>query len=196
MKKYESIYREILYKAIEKKEFSLTQSELSKKLALSLSLVNLAIKKLERIGSIKINQRNFKILDAKKILYYWSSIRNLERDILFKIRIELPIREIERIMPNVLFTAYSAYKLKYDDVPADYSEVYVYAEQEEINLIKKRILKLKTSEKNPNLIILKKDRLLKLYSSIPVSQLFVDLWNLKQWYAKEFINSLEEKLKI
>jgi len=56
MKRTESVYREILYQAIEKNNFSLTQSELSKKLDLSLSIVNLSIKKLSNIGAIKINQ--------------------------------------------------------------------------------------------------------------------------------------------
>ncbi len=94
MKKQEAIYREILYRAIEKKEFSLTQLELSKKLNLSLSIVNSAIKKLNSIGAVKIMQRGFKILDIKKILYFWASIRNLEKDIIFKARIEAPVREI------------------------------------------------------------------------------------------------------
>ncbi len=194
MKKLELVYREILYQVIEKKQFEFTQSELSKTLNLSLSIVNSAVKKLESIGSVKIAQRNFRILDIKKMLYLWASIRSLNKDILFKIRIESPIREVERIMPNVIFTGFTAYKSKFNDVPADYSEVYVYADEKELEIIKKRLSNFKTSEKNPNLFVLKKDNLIKNYKTIPIAQIFVDLWNMKEWYARDFLNALEIKI--
>jgi len=56
--------------------------------------------------------------------------------------------------------------------------------------------KLKTSDENPNLFILKKDKALDKYPSIPLSQIFVDLWNLKEWYAKDFLNALENKIEV
>ncbi len=196
MKNQELIVREILYNAIEKKEFLLTQSELSKKLNISLSIINSTIKKLNSMGAIKVNQRNFNVLDIKKILYYWASIRNLAKDIIFNIRIDASVRDIERLMPDIVFTAYTGYKLKFDDVPADYSQVYLYANENELESVKKRISKFKTSENNPNLFILKKDSLLSLYKNISIAQLFVDLWNIKEWYAKEFSNALEAKLKL
>ncbi len=195
MKKNELVYREILYTAMEKKEFELTQSELAKKLSLSLSIVNAAIKKLESLGAVKIMPRNFKILDIKKILYLWASVRSLSRDIIFSCRVEMPVREIERNMPNLTFSAYTAYKLKFNDVPADYSEVYVYADEKEIELIKKRFnIDKKPEVRKPNLFILKKDSALQLYKSLPLSQIFVDLWNLKEWYAKEFVNNFDKKI--
>lgn len=193
MKKTEAVYREILYRAIEKKEFSLTQSELSKKLGLSLSIVNSVVKKLNSIGAVKVMQRSFKILDARKILYLWASLRNLEKDIIFKTRIEMFIRNIEKIMPNIIFACYSAYKFRFNDVPSDYSEVYVYADEKELDIIKKR-LSQRIEGRKPNFFVLKKDALLGLYKQIPVSQIFVDLWNLKEWYAKEFVNALERRV--
>jgi len=81
MKNIEAVYRDILYKAIEQKEFRLTQLELSKKLGISLSIVNSAVKKLNSIGAVKINQRSLDVVDVKKILYFWASIRNLKKDI-------------------------------------------------------------------------------------------------------------------
>ena len=196
MKKIEAVYREILYMAMERKEFNLTQSELSKKLNISLSIVNLVARKLNSSGAIKIQQRSFHVLDVKKILYLWASLRNLRKDIIFQARIEIPVREIERILPDILYTAYTAYKFRFNDVPADYSEVYIYADEKELGVIKKRISKSRHSEKNPNLFILKKDSSLNLYDKIPLAQIFVDLWNLKEWYAKDFINALETKIGI
>ncbi|MEK6892574.1 MAG: winged helix-turn-helix transcriptional regulator [Nanoarchaeota archaeon] len=198
MKKTEEVFREILHKGIEEKKFNLTQSELSKKLGISLSIINSAVKRLENMGAIKIKQREFQIIDIRKILFHWASLRNIKQDIIFKARIEMPAREIERIMPDVTFTAFSAFKLMFDDVPADYSEVYVYASDNELNDIKNRISSLKFNENdiNSNFFVLKKDKNIDLYKSIPFSNLFVDLWNLKEWYAKDFLNALENKLEI
>ena len=115
MKKIELIYRDILYNATEKERFEMTQSELSKKFGISLSIVNAAVKRLGAIGAVKILQRSFKIIDVKKALYYWASIRNLGKDILLSARVEMPVREIERSMPNLIFTAYTAYKFRFND---------------------------------------------------------------------------------
>ena len=197
MKRIEEIYREILFSVLEKKEATFTQSEISKKLSISLSIVNAAIKKLNSMGAIKVYPRNFHILDIKKILYLWASVRDLNKDMVFKARIEAPIREIERILPAVFFTAYTAYKLRFGDVPADYSEIYIYADEKELETIKKRISDFKVYENsgNPNFFVLKEDQSLNLYEEIPTAQIFVDLWNLKEWYAKDFINALENNLK-
>jgi len=195
MKNAELVLREILFRATEKKEFTFTQLELSKRLELSLSIINLVIKKLDSMGSLTRFPRGFKINDIKKILFLWASLREFDKDIIFKARIDLPVREIERLMPDVSFTAYSQYKLLFNDVPADYSEVYVYANEKEIKEIQNRISAF--SKKNaPNLFILKKDKKFNLYPALPISQLFADLWNLKEWYAKEYITSLEKRMGI
>ena len=65
MKKTEIIYREILDQVIEKKNSTLTQSELSKKLKVSLSTVNHALKPLIKVNSVEIKQRCFNVIDAK-----------------------------------------------------------------------------------------------------------------------------------
>ena len=198
MKKIEAIYRDILYRAIERKEFRLTQLELARKFDISLSIVNSAVKKLNSIGAVKINQRSLDVIDVRKILYFWASMRNLEKDVIFRVRVEAPVKEIERNMPNVLFTGYTAYKLRFNDVPADYSEVYVYADETELDEIKKRLSFFKISEKsklNPNFFVLKKDSFMKLYKTLPISQIFVDLWNMNKWYSKDFILAFDKEIE-
>ncbi len=194
MKRAEIVYREILYRVIEEKERKLTQSELSKKLEISLSIVNSAVRKLSELGAVKILQRSFSVIDVKKALYFWASIRNLKKDIIFSGRIDLSVRDIERSMPNdIIYTAYSAYKFRFKDVPADYSEIYVYASDDGIKNIRKRLV-IKENIR-PNLFVLKKDNLISKYKEIPIAQIFVDLWNLREWYAKEFVDALEKKIK-
>lgn len=191
MKKIEQVFREILYQAIEMKNRKLTQLKLSKKLGFSLSTINLAVKKLEKMNAIKIGKMNFRVIDLRKILYYWASIRNLEKDIVYKTRVEMPVKEIEKNMPNITYGVYSAYKFKFKDVPADYSEVYVYAD-EELEVIKKRF---PFKEGRENLVVLKKDNNMKYGKIGTIAGIFVDLWNIKEWYASDFLKALEEKIK-
>lgn len=188
MKSIEYVYREILFQAMEKKNRSLTQLELSKKLKISLSTVNHAIKPLKKMSAVKIKLRGLEITDPRKVLYYWASIRNIEKDIIYKTRIDMPVRKIENSMPDdIIFAAYSAYKFRFKDVPADYSEVYVYGEE-----LEKRF---PFSKKTPNLFVMKKDPFIETYGKITtLAQTFVDLWNVKEWYAKDFLKAMEEKL--
>lgn len=187
MKKSELCYREILFQAMEKKNRKLTQAYLARTIKISLSTVNNALEPLRRMNAIKVERRSFRIIDAKKILYYWASIRNLEKDIIYKTRVDKPVREIEREMPdNIVYAGFSAFKFKFKDVPADYSEVYVYGEN-----LEKRFAR---NEKNPNLFVLRKDDLIEKYNKTgSIAQIFVDLWNLRQWYAKDFLKALEKR---
>jgi hypothetical protein len=187
MKRIEEVYREILFQSMEKNKSNLTQSYLAKSLNASLSIVNLALNPLRRMNAIKVKQRSFDVIDKKKILYYWASLRNIEKDILYSTRVEKPIRQIESEMPNnIIYAAYSAYKFRFNDVPSDYSEVYVYSDN--IEEIKKRFPEKKGAN---NLFILERDPNM---NKSTVAQIFVDLWNLKEWYAKDFLKALEVKL--
>ena len=194
MKKIEQVYREILYQSMERKKKTLTQLGLSKSLGISTSTVNLAMKKLEKMNAVRIEKMNFTVIDAKKILYLWASTRNIEKDISYSARIGMAAKEIEKSMPDIFYAAYSAYKFRFNDVPADYSEVYIYADYAELQKIKKRF---KMSDKNPNFFVLEKDRNMGKYPKTgTIAQIFVDLWNMKQWYASDFIKEMEKKIEV
>ena len=59
-----------------------------------------------------------------------------------------------------------------------------------LNEIKRRF---KIENKRPNVFVLKKD--FEMKAKVPLSMLYIDLWNLREWYAKEFLNALENRLK-
>lgn len=193
MKKIELVYKEILFQVIEKNSLVLTQSELSKRLHISLSIVNLALKKLEKISAVRIKRRNFSVIDVRRMLYLWASERNLEKDIIYKTRVNLPVKEIEKSLPEIVFGAYSSYKFRFNDVPADYSEVYVYVNSDDKNMIFEIKKRFPENKNNPNLFVLKKAG--EYGKTDTIAQLFVDLWNLKEWYASEFLKALEKKLE-
>ena len=194
MKQKELVYRELLFQAIEQKKYTFTKLDLAQRFNLSLSVVNYAVKPLQQMGAIVIKPRCFEVIDVLKILYYWASLRNLKKEIIYQTRIEAPIRKIESELPaNIIFGAYSAYKFTFKDVPADYSEVYVYGNAEEI---KKRFPQ--SDEKSPpNLFVLKKDEFMKKYGkTTAMGQTFVDLWNIKEWYARDFLDALKKRLEM
>lgn len=189
MLKKELVYLKLL------KEKETTQKQISEELDISLSTVNYAIKPLRQMGSVKVTRRKLTVLDEQKLLLYWATCRKLDRDILYSTHAEKGALEIEKGMPaGTLYTAYSGYRLKYDDAPADYSEVYVYANENAMDYLKKAFPK---NERRPNLFVLNTERVLEEESEkgiVPVEVLYVDLWNLKEWYAREFLKALEEKL--
>lgn len=191
LNKKEIIWREILYRTIEKKNRQFTQKELAEKFSFSLSTVFNAIKVPRASGAIEVKGKFFVVRDCEKFLNIWATFRNINKDIIYQTRVDKPVVEIEGLMPpSVIFTACSAFRLKFNEAPADYDKIYVYgADWEEI---KKRFPLRKGTA---NLIVLKPDAGLKTYgATAPLPQIYADLWNMSEWYAKDFLNALKEKI--
>ncbi|MCD6216013.1 MAG: hypothetical protein J7J92_02990 [Candidatus Aenigmarchaeota archaeon] len=191
MLKKEWVYREILYQLLKNKRKFFSQKSLANVCKTSIGNVNQAIKPFERMNAIEKKNLGFRIIDAKKILFYWASIRNLEKDILYKTFINKRVEVIEKELPPCLFTAYSGYKSLFKIIPSDYSEVFAYVDEKNLKIVEERFPQ---KMGKANLIILKMDEHLKKFDKITLAQLFVDLWNINTWYAKEFLNKLEVKI--
>ncbi|MBI2146550.1 hypothetical protein HYU22_04380 [Candidatus Woesearchaeota archaeon] len=191
MKRIEYVYRELLYQVGEQKKAAFTQLALARLFHISLSTVHQALRPLRHMGAIEIVSRGFRVIDRMKILYHWASVRKVEKDIMYRTRIEKPVRAIESEMPSsIVWGAYSAYKHHYHDIPADYSEVYVYGD------VQDKEIRQRYPERSgpPNLLVLRKDPFLERYGKITTkAQTFVDLWNLREWYAKEFVQAILKK---
>lgn len=189
LQKKEWVYRELLDSYFEKHRTDFTQLELSRKFSISLSTVNNAISPLRSMGAIDVKARKFSLVDAKKMLFYWATVRSPEKDIVYSTRYEAPVQEIEKLMPSSSsFTAFSAYRLIYREAPADYSGVYLYSR--EIDEIKARF----PPQKGPaNIFVLEAGPFIRKNAVSP-SQIFADLWNIRSWYAKEFLDALERRL--
>lgn len=192
MLKIEYVWRELLYRAIEKKQSDFTMLELGNKFKLSTSLVSHALAPLRSLAIVEIRKNKSRIINAEKLLFYWATRRTIKKDIIYQTFSPLPVFEREASLPaDVVPTAYSAYRFYFDDVPSDYENIYFYSETEDE--VRKRFPE--KAKKPPNLFILKSDPYLKLYKNTPIGQIFADLWNLPDWYAKEFVNSLILKIK-
>lgn len=193
LKKKETIWREILFQSIVEKKHQFTQKALSEKFGYSLSTIFNALKIPRASNAIEVTGKFFLVRDQEKFLNIWATFRNLSKDIVYQTRVDASAIEIEGLMPpDVIFTAYSAYRLKFNDAPADYDKVYIYSDN--LEEIKKRF---PPQTGNPNLIVLKPDaELSKFGSLVSLPQLYTDLWNLADWYARDFWKSLLEKIQL
>lgn len=194
MKKIEYIWRELLLRTIERKTPIFSQQELAEKLGLSSSTVHLALSPLRKMGAVFIGKRHSQVIDYEKILYHWANHRDLHADSIYSLHLDISVSEIESRLPGeTIPTAYTAVRERFGEPPADYGKVYCYHPAPE--KIRQR-LESDSSPGEPNLFILQADPY--LGNTVSLAQLFVDLWNMTDWYAKDFChyvkNKIEEKL--
>ena len=191
MKKIEIIWRELLFQSIEKKNREFTQKEIAQKFGFSTSTVFQALKIPRKMGAIRVTGRNFVVEDPEKLLYHWASIRNLDSETIYKTAVSQSANQIEAQMPPlVIFGGFTAARESLKIPPADYDQVFVYAT--DLAEIKKRFPLQKGRE---GLFVLEADRFLARYGQITcLAQTFVDLWNLPEWNAKEYAESIKEKI--
>lgn len=192
MLKIEYIWRELLYQTIEKKNPYFKISDLSDKFKMSTSVVSHGLYPLRELGIIKVAKKRSQVADVERLLFFWATKRNLSKDIIYTSHSKLPVFEREASLPGeVLPTAYSACRLYFNEISADYDNIYFYSKK--VSDVKKRFPEM--SKKNPNLFILLQDPFLSIYKRTPIAQVFVDLWNLPEWYAKEFYEAILLKIK-
>lgn len=193
MTKKEIIWRHILHETLIKGTDHFTQKNIAKTFGVSTSTVFNALKIPRQIGAINATGRFFNVRDAEKLLILWGTFRNLQKEIIYKTRVDLPVKEIESFMPaDAIYGAFSAYRFTHDECPADYSLVYAYSP--ETAEIQKRFPKIKGT---PNLFILKPDPYLHTFGkTTPAVQIFTDMWNIQEWYSKDFLSALKQDLHL
>jgi len=189
MKKIETIWHHILCEAL-KGSYKHTQKNLADKYRFSLSTVNHALGVPSRIGAVRKTSKFFILEDFDKLLYYWASIRNLEGDIVYQTRYPGPILKAEGEIPaESVYAGYSAARILLKKPPADYDKLYCYAE----NIYEFKDRFPPNRGQNPNLFVIKKTGHIK-GPTTTFPQTFVDIWNMRDWYAKNFTTGLEEKM--
>lgn len=182
MLKIENVWRELLDRVIERRNPDFTITELAKKYSLSTSVVNHALIPLRNLNIVKINKTSSKVIDWERLLFFWATRRNLKKDIIYSTFCPLPVYDREGLMPpSVIPTAFTAFRYLLKKTPSDYDHIYFYSDN--VGRVKKRFPEKKSY---PNIFILKPDPYLSKSKKLGRAQLFVDLWNLPEWYAKDF----------
>lgn len=192
MKKIETVWCQLLYDILEKRQTHFQQQQLAKKLDLSLSTVNHALKNLRQMGAVQIGSRGGQVIDYEKILMHWANYRRLSQDIVWRRKLAGPVWEIEGLLPpGSILGAYSAVRHWYKEAPADYNTVYIYHLRPE--LVAKRFAG--QSGRETELVCLKLAPKIPLRKeTTTLAHTFVDLWGLSDWMAKDFINRIKEEI--
>lgn len=196
MKKIETIWHHLLWEALEHKKFHHTQQELAREFGYSLSTVHLAIIKAANIGAVRIGPKSLALQNAKKLLYYWASVRNLARSISYSTYYEGPIIKTQgELPPGGIYGGYTAAKHILATAPADYDKIYYYCLSPED--FKTRF---PPNHKYPDNIFALSLPGIKEYTArypggiTSLPHTFVDIWNMADWFAADFIAALEEKI--
>lgn len=194
MKKIETIWHLLLYNALEHKKFKSTQAEIANLTGFSLSTVNLAIEVPSQIGAIRKESKFFIVEDIMKFLFYWGSVRALQKEIIYSTRIDASVSEIEGLIPSGgVYACCSAASRILKSKPADYDKVYIYLDRSGLGDIKARFPENVKQDHN-FFVIEKSDGLVNEKGVTTLPQTFVDVWNMPDWYAKDYINELTEKI--
>ena len=195
MFKIEYIWRELLDRVIEKRNPDFTITELARKFFLSTSVVNHALIPLRNLNIVKINKTLSKVVDWERLLFFWATRRNLKKDIIYSTFSPLPVYDREGLMPSeVISTGFTSFRYLLNKTPADYDHIYFYS-----NKIEKITKRFPNNKRPSNIFILRPDPYLLKSKKLGLAQLFVDLWNLPEWYAREFqletLTRIREELK-
>lgn len=197
MQKKEIIWREILVQARTNKQTVFTQKDLALRLKVSLSTVFNALKPLRETHAVEASARNFRLFNYQKLLYIWANGRRLDKDIFYRAAISAEPKELEGLMPpQATFALYSAYTQKFNNAPVDYDHIYIYSDRKNIAEIEQRLFEHKKIKASHNFFVIAKDPFLDIYGEMPPEQIYVDIWNAPEWYAKDFLKALEDKLPL
>ena len=217
MVKKEVIWREILFQKRQNNIIQFTQKELSKKFGFSISTVFNALKPLRQANIVRVTGRFFVLEDYKKLLYLWASLRNTKKVIYHQLFIGGETAKTESIMPpEAVFGLYGGFKVLYNFIPAEYDHIYIYLKKADLSKLTERVSGLvedgsRTRPRGPaarsrlvrdgrgrnhNLYVLEPDPWFEKYPQPLFEQLFVDIWNAPEWYAKDFLKTLEDKIAL
>lgn len=196
MKKIETIWHHLLNEAVSRQVYRHTQQEIAGHFHFSLSTVHHALRAPAEIGAIRKESKFFVLAHFKKLLYYWASLRSLQKDILYRAAAETPVLETEGLaVPQTVFACYSAARHHLDEAPADYTKVYWYAGPKEWEALRRRFPHRRGTGREAAVFVLRKPETLICeghYTTLVHT--FVDIWNLTDWYAHDFCQALEEKI--
>lgn len=192
MKKIETVWANLLFQVLEKRRTSFQQQQLAQQLSISLSTVNHALKDLRRLGAIDVTGMGGEVIDAEKILMHWANHRNLKNDIVSELNPDASPIEIEASLPpGSVLGCYSAVRRRFGEAPADYTTVYVYHPRPDS--VRQRFETEPAG--NTKLIILNLDSRLPVdKETTALAHTFVDLWNLTDWMAKDFVIRVKQEI--
>ena len=193
MKKIETIWHYLLQAALTEKQYKHTQQGIAKHFSYSLSTINYALRIPTQMGAVRKESKFFVLQNFTKLLLYWATVHKFEKKIIYSTYNEGGVFEKEGLVPpQGIYACYSAARHILKEPPADYDKVYFYLPKDYLEEAKKRFPPRKGIS---NLFILAMPQVMETGSKITTLPLtFVDIWNLPDWYSRDFTKALEERM--
>lgn len=200
------VYRYFAEGVLNDRKRHFTLRGIARELALSPNTVSLAAMQLAKVGAVTKYNGYFGVTSLEKLLVFWSVVRNLDHDIKYRTYSSLGIAEIEKRMPaEVAYTCYSGYVALFGNDVSDYDKIYVYATESGLKEVMRRFPEMELQGKPgySNILVLKADPVMEIMieehtlrkAAAPLTQIYVDLWNNKDWFAYEFLKKLRQRIE-
>jgi|GEM_PF-423792 len=186
----EIIWRHLLAGTANGQRRYVSVTALARELGIPVSTTHQALERPVGIGAVTIEAvGGLRVLDPVRLLTLYCAHRHLERDIIARSCVDLPVEELERRLsrqPALVIGGFTALVSRTTGVNriAAYSTVLVYGDESF----------LATVPLDPNgtseVVVARADPWLKNYGPLtPAAQAYADIFNLAGWQASRFIQA-------
>ena len=186
--KTEIIWRHLLAGTAEGRRRYASVTALAKELNIPVSTTHQALERPVEIGAVTIDSMaGLRVLDPARLLTLYCSHRRLERDIVARALVDVPVEEAERLIakePGVIlggFTALVAHTTGVNRI-ADYNTVLAYGDPAVLEALPL------SSDGSCEVIVARPDPWLSHYGALTsAAQAYADVFNLPGWQASRFV---------
>jgi hypothetical protein len=169
---------------------------LAGELAMGVSTVHRALSHPAEIGAVDVlGGGGVRVLDPGRLLVVWAAQRRLGRDVIDRLQVPGSAPVVERSIGNgdaVLGGFGAVVAALGGNTIADYETVLVYGDP---RLTRRRRITDPDPGRVTDVVVLEPDPLLARYGRVtPLTQAWVDLFNLPGWQAARFVHNLLPRL--
>jgi hypothetical protein len=127
---------------------------------------------------------------------FFATYRQPDKDLIYQTRVEKPVTELEQwVPPQATYATYTAASHLLTEAAADYGKLYFYLDSKQQHLAQKRFPPTDKTRLEPNIYVWQKPpQILSEQDYTNLILTFADLWNLKDWYAQDFVTALQDKI--
>jgi hypothetical protein len=197
LSKTEQVWRHLTTGAIERGQRRWPSvTALAGELGLGVSTVHRALSHPAEIGAIDVlGGGGVRVVDPGRLLIVWAGQRRLARDVVDRFRVPASAPVVERSIGNrgaVLGGFGAVVAAVGGNTIADYETVLVYGEP---RVTRRRRITDPDPGRVTEVVVLEPDPLLARYGRVtPLTQAWVDLFNLPGWQAARFVHYLLARL--
>lgn len=195
LSKTEQVWRHLLVTALEsdkRRHASLTVLALG--LGLGVSTVHRALQRPVEMGAVQVRGAGgVRLIDPSRLLLVWAGYRNLRGDVLDEYAVAILASDVERLLSSdrfVLGGFGAVVSHQGGNFVSGYDRVLCYGNPRDLP---KSIRNARAGE--TVVMVLEPDPLLERYGRVtPLSQAYVDLFNVPGWPAARFVSALNAQL--